>query len=161
TSLAPPASPIVGQVTLSANAEDAGSGVSTVRFERAVSGSATWILIATARVAPYHVTFDSRAVPNGSYDFRTVAIDAAGNRAVSAVVPHIAVTNPVQPAAKPPTIDDIVAPAHGVTLLGSIASSPQHETWAVGFTGAPPARVDGSLLPYTAERDQVVLLRYL
>src|SRR5262249_3245971 len=56
TSLAPPASPIVGQVTLSANAEDAGSGVSTVRFERAVSGSATWILIATARVAPYHVT---------------------------------------------------------------------------------------------------------
>jgi hypothetical protein len=46
-------------------------------------------------------------------------------------------------------------------MLGEIAGSPQHETWAVGFTSAAPARVDGSPLPYTAPGNQVVLLRYL
>ncbi|HKD93343.1 MAG TPA: Ig-like domain-containing protein, partial [Gaiellaceae bacterium] len=161
TSLTPPASPIVGQVKLDAAADDAGSGVSTVRFERAAAGSPTWILIGVDRTTPYHVTFDSRSVPNGNYDFRTVAIDAAGNQTTSAVVSSIAVNNPVLPPTTPRTIDDIVAPAQNVTLLGSVAGSAQHETWAVGLTSAQPALVNGSRLPYTAQGKQVVLLRYL
>jgi hypothetical protein len=161
TSLTAPASPIVGQVALNATADDAGSGVSAVRFERAAAGTATWILIGTKRTSPYHAIFDSRTVPNGTYDFRTVAIDAAGNKAISPVVANIAVDNPVQAPTTPPTIDDTVAPAHRVTLLGSVAGSAQHETWAVGFTNAQPALVGGSRLPYTATGDQVVLLRYL
>src|SRR5262249_42865884 len=150
-------SPIVGRVTLDANAGDAGSGVSTVRFERAASGTATWILIGVGRIAPYHITFDSRSVPNGNYDLRTVAIDAAGNRTTSAIVPGVAVNNPAHPPTTPSAIDDIVAPAHGVILLGSIAGSAEQETWAVGLTSAPPARVNGSRLPYTALGNQVVL----
>ena len=128
TSLAAPTPPLVGQVRLDASAADAGSGVATVRFERAVAGSATWILIGVDRTAPYHVIFDSRSVPNGKYDFRTVAIDSAGNRTISAIAPDIAVANPSRPPTTPPTIDDIVGPAHGVILLGSIGGSPEHET---------------------------------
>jgi hypothetical protein len=161
TSLTAPASPIVGQVRLEASADDAGSGVSTVRFERAASGTSTWILIGIDRTAPYHVTFDSRSVPNGNYDLRTVAIDAAGNQAASAIVTNIAVNNPVTPPTTQPTIDDIVAPAHGLDLLGSVAGSAEHETWAVGFTNGQPALVNGSRLPYTAQGNQVVILRYL
>jgi hypothetical protein len=161
TSLTAPASPVVGQVTLNAAAADASSGVSAVRFERAVAGSSTWILIGIDRAPPFHVTFDSRSVPNGNYDLRTVAIDAAGNQTTSAVVSNIAVNNPVRPPTTPPTIDDIVAPAQNVTLLGSVAGSAAHETWAVGLTSAQPALVGGSRLPYTAQGNQVVLLRYL
>jgi hypothetical protein len=161
TSLARPKVPLVGQVTLHATADDASSGVSTVRFERAAHGTSTWILIGVRRATPYSLVFDSRSVPNGSYDFRSVATDAAGNRATSAVVSDVAVDNPATPLATPPTIDDIVGPAHGIVLLGSVAGSPQHETWAAGLTDGPPASVNGSRLPYTAQGNQIVLLRYL
>jgi photosystem II stability/assembly factor-like uncharacterized protein len=161
TSLAQPQSPLVGRVTLSATADDAGSGVSSVRFERAAHGTSSWILIGVRRATPYSIVFDSRSVPNGSYDLRTVATDAAGNSATSAIVSDVTIDNPATPPTTPPTTEDIVGPAHGVVLLGSIAGSPQHETWAAGFTSAPPARVDGSRLPYTAVGNQLVLLRYL
>jgi hypothetical protein len=161
TSLARPQSPLVGRVTLNATADDASSGVSSVRFERAAHGTTSWILIGVRRATPYSLLFDSRTVPNGSYDFRVVATDAAGNSSTSAVAADLTVDNPPIPPTTPPTIDDIVGPAHGVVLLGSIANSPQHETWAAGFTSAPPASFDGSRLPYTAVGNQVVLLRYL
>src|SRR5262249_58850336 len=90
-----------------------------------------------------------------------VATDPAGNNPPSAVASGVTVDNPATPPTNPPAIDDIVGPAHGVVLLGSVANSPQHETWAAGFTSAPPASVDGSRLPYTAVGNQPVLLRYL
>src|SRR5262249_26220072 len=119
------------------------------------------ILIGVRRATPYSLLFDSRSVPNGSYDFRVVATDEAGNSATSAVASGLTVDNPAIPPTTPPTIDDIVGPPHGVVLLGSIATTPQHETWAAGFTSAPPASANGSRLPYTAAGNQPVLLRYL
>src|SRR5262249_34273111 len=59
-----------------------------------------------------------------------------------------------------PSIESMAAPASEVAMLGSVAASPDHETWAYGFTAAPPAVVGGTALPYTAQGHQLVLLRY-
>src|SRR5262249_21057127 len=69
------------------------------------------------------------------------------------------------------SITGVDAPAESVSILGAVPESGQHEgeTWAYGFTGAPPATgTDGNRLPYTAEgkppgaprAGQLVLLRY-
>src|SRR5262249_37620350 len=57
-------------------------------------------------------------------------------------------------------IETLVAPARNLQLLGSLAGSAQHETWALGTSSAGPAAVDGERLPYTAPGAQIVLLRY-
>jgi hypothetical protein len=48
------------------------------------------------------------------------------------------------------TVIGSLSPATSVSMLGSIAGSADHETWAYGFTSAPPASVGGARLPYTA-----------
>jgi photosystem II stability/assembly factor-like uncharacterized protein/murein DD-endopeptidase MepM/ murein hydrolase activator NlpD len=163
-SLSNPGSPVRGRITLSANAEDSGSGVASVTFERARARTSAWQQIGTSTLAAdastYTRSLNTATLENGAYDFRATAIDAAGNRASSAVVSSIEVDNPVQAAIVPPSITGMMAPAHSITILGSVAGSEQHETWAYGFTSAPPAEVQGKRLPYTADGEQLVLLRY-
>ncbi|HEV7944041.1 MAG TPA: lytic murein transglycosylase [Solirubrobacteraceae bacterium] len=163
-SLSNPGSPVHGRITLSANAEDTGSGVASVSFERARSGTNAWLQIGTSTIASdahtYTRLLNTATLENGAYDFRATAVDAAGNRASSAVASGIEVNNPVQNTIPPPTITGMMAPAHSITILGSVAGSTQHETWAYGFTSAPPAEVQGKRLPYTADGEQLVLLRY-
>lgn len=163
-SLSDPGSPVHGRITLSANAEDSVSGVASVTFERALSGTSAWLQIGTSTIASVAHTYtrlmNTTTFENGVYDFRATAVDVAGNRASSAVVSRIEVDNPVQSATPTPSITGMMAPAHSITILGSVAGSEQHETWAYGFTSAPPAEVQGERLPYTADGEQLVLLRY-
>jgi hypothetical protein len=158
-----PGGSLTGTVTLSAQAMDSGSGVASVTFEVSPSGSGAWTAIGLQTSAPYEQSFDTRGLQNGLYDLRATATDVAGNSVASTVVAGVAISNPV--AATNPdsfTITDYVVPATGVSLLGTIAGSPDGETWAYGYTTAPPAIVDGAPLPYTvpAGNEEFVLLRY-
>jgi hypothetical protein len=158
--LDPPPPRLSGEVQLTAKATDGGSGIASVRFERANAGSGVWVLVGRDPAPPYATLFDTAEIPNGSYDFRVVATDRAGNKVTSDPVTGIVVDNPPLPQPPTATVQTMAAPAHDVQLLGALADSPEHEAWAVGFTGGAPARIDGTPLEYTAEGNQLVLLRY-
>ncbi|WP_210495784.1 Ig-like domain-containing protein [Patulibacter sp. SYSU D01012] len=82
--LADPGTPLAaGNVTLTASADDAGSGVAKVTIQRAAAGTGSWTDVCTQTSAPYACTW---AAAVGSYDLRAVAVDAAGNATTSAVV---------------------------------------------------------------------------
>jgi hypothetical protein len=157
--LRPPGTTLTGRVTLIASAEDGASGVASVRFERAVAGTGTWVPFGSSLVSPYSLVFNTATAPNGLYDLRVVATDMAGNTFASRPVTSVAISNP--PVVPPPTpsIANTAAPAHDIGILG-ITNNASHEAWAYGFTSAPPAEVDGKLLPYTTPGNQLVLLRY-
>jgi chitinase len=86
TALTAPAGTLSGaSVALSATATDAGSGVTSVAFERSVAGAGSWVSICTDNAAPYTCTFNTSALADGSYDLRARATDGAGNQATSVV----------------------------------------------------------------------------
>jgi len=171
-----PGSKLKGQITLSATAEDPseqgdsepGSGVASVRFQaRSLSGHGAWINLGgnvTVPSAPntYTHTLNSESLQNGPYEFRVLAEDEAGNETTSQVVSNAEVENRSLTPSISASIAGIAAPAEHISFLGVTAASPQHEAevWAYGFTKAPPADVEGTQLPYTAEGEQLVLLRY-
>jgi len=161
SALASPGASLKGLVTLSATAQDAGSGVGAVKFERAPAGTGVWTTIGVATHAPYAQTLDTRQLADGDYDLRVEAIDRAGNVAASPVVAGVSVSNPGTQRFDDLTITNYALPTSGFSLLGELSGSAQHETWAYGVTNAPPPIVDGAPLPYTAQgAGQLVLLRY-
>ncbi len=163
-----PGSQLGKQVTLSAKATDALSGVASVRFQaRSVASAGAWIDVGGKTTIPeslgssiYTHTLDIESLQNGPYDFRAIAEDVAGNEATSQAVSDVTVENPSVAPAVSASIAGVAAPARDVSFLGAIAGSPEHEAWAYGFTSAPPAEVNGSPLPYEAQGEQLVLLRY-
>ena len=72
-------------VSLTATASDAGSGVTSVAFERSVAGANTWVSICTDNATPYTCSFNTAALVDGSYDLRARATDGAGNQTTSVV----------------------------------------------------------------------------
>ncbi len=165
-----PGSTLTGSVTLSVEQSDnpppkpgcpaaAGPGIASVEYERAIAGTNAWTQIGSSGEPPFSTTIDTSGWPNGSYDLRAQATDRAGNVGQSGRV-TVQSSNPPPPPPAQRTISGLAVPAHLITMLGSVAGSPDGEAWADGYTSAPPATVDGSPLPYTAEGDQFVLLRY-
>jgi len=82
---------VTGLVTLSATASD-NVGVSRVDFY------ANGELVGSGTSAPYHVTWDSRKVPDGAAILMAVAFDAAGNSGASAPA-HVTIANNLTPIA--------------------------------------------------------------
>jgi hypothetical protein len=161
--LTTPGTQLSGVVGLTATGTDAGSGLAALRFEYAPAGSGSWTTIGVLSSAPYSLSFDTRGLVSGLYDLRVVATDVAGNVGISNLVADVSVANSI--AAVNPTsfsVTNYVVSATGVTVLGTVSGSPDDETWAYGFTSAPPAIVSGSPLPYTVAvgQEQLVLLRY-
>jgi hypothetical protein len=152
--LTSPGASLSGRVALSATASDGGSGVRSVRFERAPAGTDLWVLMSTDRAAPFSRTIDTRQIVNGAYDLRAVAEDAAGNVARSDRLAGVSVENPTS-VPRFPALRSSVAPVADVTILG-VANG---ETWGVGTTPAAPAEVGGRRLVYPAQGGQPVLLR--
>lgn len=79
-----------GGYGLSAEAEDGGSGVASVRFELAEgTGTPDWQELATVDSpsdgASYETTFETAGRPDGTYLVRAVATDRVGNEAASSV----------------------------------------------------------------------------
>ena len=85
--IAAPASPLRGTVTLTVNAED-DTGVDTVTLQRSSAGTGIYTNICTTSSYPYSCAFvtTAGATPDGNYDLRAIAVDAAGNNTTSSVV---------------------------------------------------------------------------
>ena len=88
-----PGSPLRGQVAIGATAADAHSGVTGVTLQRSATGTSAWTDLCTDTTAPYSCVLDTTALADGSYGFRAVATDAAGNTTTSATVANRRVEN--------------------------------------------------------------------
>lgn len=83
--LADPGSPLRGTVTLNATAADTGgSGIDSIRFERAPTTTSNWVTICNGSATT--CSFNTTGATDGSYDLRAVATDVAGNTATSSAV---------------------------------------------------------------------------
>jgi hypothetical protein len=177
-----PGSPLSGPVQLEARAGDPApqtgepsAGVAAVRFQvRPETSTGTWATVGTtthsgASSTQYPVAteayareLDVDALANGAYELRAIAEDRVGNVTVSAPVRAIGIAHGSTAPAVSASLSGVTAPASEVHFLGTIPASSgrEAETLAYGFTGAPPAEVNGHQLEYTAEGKQPVLLRY-
>ena len=107
---------VSGSVTVSANASD-NVGVAGVQFM--LDGAP---LGAEDTAAPYSISWNSTAVPNGSHTLTAVARDAAGNKG-SATPVTVTVSNSGGGGDTTPPTASMTAPANGTTVSGSVAVS--------------------------------------
>lgn len=106
------ASPMSGVVNITATATDGGSGVASVVIQRAPSASTTWTTICTSTTLPYGCKFDSTQVSDGSYDFRAIVTDVAGNATTTATVRNRVVANT--------TVESVSVNDPGAYLRGAV-----------------------------------------
>jgi Bacterial Ig domain len=88
-----PGSPITGTKTFDGTASDTGSGVASLKFEVSPTGQNTWSDVCTDTTSPYSCNYDTSALADGQYDFRSRATDNAGNTANSTVYSGAIVDN--------------------------------------------------------------------
>jgi len=97
-------SPLAGTVAFTGTAVDGtGSGIASLRFQYAPAGTGTWTDMCTDTGTPFTCSFSVNGLPDGLYDFRTLATDNAGNTTASALRedrrvdtdgPTVAITSP-------------------------------------------------------------------
>ena len=112
-----PGSPITGSKSFDGTSTDAGgSGVASLTFQVSPIGLNTWSDMCSDTTSPYACSYDTTALSDGQYDFRSLATDNAGNTATSTVysgaivdnnAPTASVTDPVadfhpKPVTAPP-----------------------------------------------------------
>ena len=114
-----PGTPLGGTRTFAVTASDADSGVAQVVIQYALTGSTTWKGLCTVTAAPYSCRYDTTTIADGSYGFRAVATDVAGNTATSATVAGRVVDNTVSSV----SVEDPGAFLSGTVALGATASS--------------------------------------
>ena len=91
--LTDPGSPLRGSVTQAGAASDSGSGIVSLRFQSTPAGGSTWTDGCTATTSPYSCSLATGALPDGLYDLRVLATDAAGNATTSSVVANRRIDN--------------------------------------------------------------------
>ncbi len=114
-----PGSPLSGTRTFAATATDAHSGVAEVVVQYAATGTSTWRTLCTVTAEPWSCRASTAALPDGSYAFRAVATDVAGNTATSAAVTNRVVDNTVSSV----SLEDPGAFLTGTVSLVANASS--------------------------------------
>lgn len=119
TTMQDPGSPLRGTITTTATAADSGSGVDSVAIQYAPSGSTAFKDVCTVTETPYSCRFDTSTVPGGTYTFRSVATDAAGNVTTSAAVANRVIDNTVASV----SLEDPGAYLSGTVPLSATASS--------------------------------------
>jgi hypothetical protein len=120
-SMVDPGSPLRGTVTLMSNASDAHSGVAQVQIQYAVTGTTTWRDACTIDAEPFSCRFDSTRLVDGSYSFRAVATDFAGNTTTSATVSNRLVDN---------TVSSVSLNDPGTFLRGTVSVSAEANSTA-------------------------------
>ncbi|MET1058209.1 MAG: Ig-like domain-containing protein [Nocardioides sp.] len=108
-----PAGTLRGTVDLTATATDADSGVETVSFEYKLSTAGTWSVCGVADDDPFSCALNTTPLTNGgSYNFRAVVTDVAGNVTTTATQ-----TRTVDNSA--PSVS-ISSPTNGSTIAGTV-----------------------------------------
>lgn len=116
--IADPGVAVRGTVALTAVATDGnGSGVASVRIQRAPSGGTQWTDVCVATTSPFSCSLDTTRLTNGPYDIRAIATDGTGRATTSALV-EIDVDNTLPTA----TMSDPGSPLTGVVTLSATAS---------------------------------------
>jgi chitinase len=88
-----PGSPITGTKSFDGTATDGGSGVASLKFQSSPVGLNTWSDMCSDTTSPYSCSYDTSALADGQYDFRSLATDNAGNTANSTVYSGAIVDN--------------------------------------------------------------------
>ncbi|MET1133599.1 MAG: Ig-like domain-containing protein [Aeromicrobium sp.] len=114
-----PGTPLSGTRTFASTATDAHSGVATVEFQYALSGTSTWKSLCTVDAEPWSCRTATTALANGTYSFRAIATDAAGNTTTSAAVANRVVDNTVSSV----SLDDPGVLLSRTATLTAVASS--------------------------------------
>jgi chitinase len=79
-----PGSPITGTKNYDGTGSDpGGSGVASLKFQVSPIGAGTWSDMCSDTTSPYACSYDTSALADGQYDFRSLATDGAGNTATS------------------------------------------------------------------------------
>jgi hypothetical protein len=112
-----PGTPLRGSVTLTATAADAHSGVTQVVLQ--YTTNTTWLTACTIAVEPWTCRFDTMKVADGSYSFRAVATDVAGNSTTSTGVTGRVVDNTVSSV----SVEDPGAYLTGTVTVSALANS--------------------------------------
>jgi Bacterial Ig domain len=109
-----PGSPITGSKSFDGTSTDGGSGVASLKFQVSPVGAGTWSDMCSDTTSPYSCSYDTSALADGQYDFRSLATDNAGNTANSTVYsgaivdnagPTVSVTDPGQYLKATVTVD--------------------------------------------------------
>ena len=138
----PGAATLTGTRTLNGTAADGatGSGIGSLRFEYRLNGSTgAWSTACTDSVTPFTTcNWDTTAVADGSYDFRSVAVDLAGNSTTSITIaarivdnggPTTAVTDPGALLRGTITVGATATDISGVTSVAIQRSPAGANTW--------------------------------
>jgi chitinase len=132
-SMTNPGSPIGGTKVFDGSASDSGSGVASVTFQASPTGASTWSDLCSDTTSPYSCSYDTSALSDGQYDFRAVAVDAAGNSATSTVysgafvdntAPTVSMTDPGQYIKGTVTLDATASDAGSGIASVKIQRSP-------------------------------------
>lgn len=94
-SMSDPGTPLSGVKSFAAVASDAHAGISQVQIQYARTGTSTWTELCTVTDSPYSCDFNTVPLASAPYNFRAVAMDAAGNGTTSATVANRVVDNSV------------------------------------------------------------------
>lgn len=87
-SLSVPGGPLRGTVPVSTSASDA-NGVAEVTLQSAPAGTGEFTDVSVTTAAAHQFALDTTQMPEGRYDLRAVARDAAGNEAATAATTHV------------------------------------------------------------------------
>jgi hypothetical protein len=118
-SVTDPGANLRSTVTLGGAATDSGSGLATLAVQYKPSAGSTWTTACTASASPWTCSFDTTTVatPDGLYDLRVVATDAAGNATTSSAVTSRRIDNTA------PTAVTMTDPAPSGFISGTKAFS--------------------------------------
>ena len=153
-----PGTPLRGTVTFAATASDAETGVAQVQLQYQRSGTSTWTTFCTPAVDPFSCRYATTALTDGTYAFRAVATDEAGNTATSATVANRVVDNTVSTV----SMEDPGAFLSGTVTLTATANSSAGVT-SVRIERAPnggstwTAVCTDTSSPYTCSLDTTTL----
>ncbi|MFE7631624.1 Ig-like domain-containing protein [Kocuria sp. NPDC057446] len=114
-----PGSPLSGTRTFAATATDPHSGIAQVVLQYAPTGSTVYQQLCVVAEEPYSCRYDTTRLGNGTYSFRAVATDAAGNTTTSGAVNNRTVDNTVSSV----SLEDPGAYLSGVETLTAVANS--------------------------------------
>ena len=112
-----PGSPLTGTKTFTATAADAHSGLAQVTIQ--YNGGTGWNDLCVVKSSPWSCSFDTSTLANGSYSFRAVAVDRAGNSTTSATIANRTVSNVVSTV----SLADPGAYLRGTVTLSATATS--------------------------------------
>ena len=90
-----PGSPLRGAITFAASATDLHSGVAKLEIQFARATSTTYQSLCTIAAEPFSCRVNTATLADGTYSFRAVATDVAGNTSTSAPIGNRLVDNTI------------------------------------------------------------------